>query len=507
MALGTALTSCQWNVGTIDVYLAYNAVPEKNPLKNVDKLKMRIEGPDMMPREKEFAISSKAGSIGNIPPGKDRILSVEGIDRSGRIRSRGVSTPFEVEEGRKEIYLFFSNKGEFSPPPSVSGSGWKANYTTEMRNYKNIKGRAFSAVQALPNGLLLITGGADPAVLDFLSPLGANSVIPTAELFDPTSGAFVSSVKRGECDEQGQALCMQEPRVFHTAGYVNDLERILVIGGEPITSPYSEIFDPVDFIFTPGPAPNIPRSRHVAGKLPGKGGSLVIAGGRNEVNQVLDSIEIFDSNEQSFVGGPPLGVARRGSRSVSTGNGVVVTGGFGDDGDATPTRQVDLIRANGDGSVSVDTYSDCLRKPRAWHTAVVVEDKDEKQVIFICGGISGNGEPDNTCECLDPETMKSEMAPENVKLFYARWGHTATVLPDQKVLVAGGFSTSTGSAVLQNAVLLDPVGGEYNLGVLPMNAARAGHSAALLTNGMVVLVGGVGQGGQPSTPDYEIYNP
>lgn len=69
----------------------------------------------------------------------------------------------------------------------------------------------------------------------------------------------------------------------------------------------------------------------------------------------------------------------------------------------------------------------------------------------------------------------------------ARSGHTATVLRDGKVLVAGGFNGD----YLDTAEIYDPKTGEFTaIGKLTM--PRSEHIAVLLENGKILLAGGVG---------------
>ena len=70
----------------------------------------------------------------------------------------------------------------------------------------------------------------------------------------------------------------------------------------------------------------------------------------------------------------------------------------------------------------------------------------------------------------------------------ARANHTATLLPDGKVLVGGGSSTA---GILVSAELYDSVTGLW-MGTGSLATARYAHTATLLSNGKVLVSGGVG---------------
>src|SRR6266850_2324949 len=68
----------------------------------------------------------------------------------------------------------------------------------------------------------------------------------------------------------------------------------------------------------------------------------------------------------------------------------------------------------------------------------------------------------------------------------ARGNHTATLLPNGKVLVAGGDNTS---GYLASAELYDPTSGTW-AATGSLNTARDAHTASLLPNGKVLVAGG-----------------
>src|SRR3954468_13525454 len=72
-------------------------------------------------------------------------------------------------------------------------------------------------------------------------------------------------------------------------------------------------------------------------------------------------------------------------------------------------------------------------------------------------------------------------------LIVARYEHTATLLSNGKVLVAGGYD---GSNVLASAELYDPKTGTFTL-TGSMTAARRVHTATPLSNGQVLVAGGI----------------
>src|ERR1051325_6841255 len=74
----------------------------------------------------------------------------------------------------------------------------------------------------------------------------------------------------------------------------------------------------------------------------------------------------------------------------------------------------------------------------------------------------------------------------------ARFAHTATLLPNGKVLAAGG-DNSVG-ATLSGAELYDPSSATWSA-TASLNTARAAHTATLLPNGKVLVAGGINSAG------------
>jgi hypothetical protein len=103
----------------------------------------------------------------------------------------------------------------------------------------------------------------------------------------------------------------------------------------------------------------------------------------------------------------------------------------------------------------------------------------------------------STCAALVGAPLATQGTPGNFvitgSLTMARFGHTATLLPNGKVLVAGG-----------GAELYDPASGAWSV-TGSLATARSGHTATLLPNGKVLVAGGVGPSGILASA--ELYDP
>jgi hypothetical protein len=91
-------------------------------------------------------------------------------------------------------------------------------------------------------------------------------------------------------------------------------------------------------------------------------------------------------------------------------------------------------------------------------------------------------------------------------LHTARMGHTATLLQNGTVLIVGGSSTGAAAGVLGSAEIYDPVAGTFTVLTNSLNTPRFGHTATLLANGEVLIAGGEDSSGTALT-SVEVYNP
>ena len=130
---------------------------------------------------------------------------------------------------------------------------------------------------------------------------------------------------------------------------------------------------------------------------------------------------------------------------------------------------------------------------RATHTATLLSNGR----VLIAGGMDGAG---TTAELYDP--ARGSFASAGRLASERSGGHAAVLLPSGKVLLAGGW---TGRAVTPSAELYDPAREAFAV-TGAMNSPRSGHTATLLpTTGKVLIVGGFD--GNARLASAELYDP
>jgi len=87
-----------------------------------------------------------------------------------------------------------------------------------------------------------------------------------------------------------------------------------------------------------------------------------------------------------------------------------------------------------------------------------------------------------------------------------RHGYSATLLPDGKVLIAGGGSClGPGDCILDSAEVYDPLAGRFKP-TGSMTVERSAHSATRLASGKILIAGGLDNTGQ-FMASAELYDP
>lgn len=171
---------------------------------------------------------------------------------------------------------------------------------------------------------------------------------------------------------------------------------------------------------------------------------------------------------------------------------VLIVGGYTDSGAVSKSGYVF------DPATKNFKLTGSLNAARALHTATLLQDG----TVLIVGGITDSlGDTIGTAELYHPNTNKFTQLAQALPGGLTLAGHTATLITgckcsdDGKVLIAGGFSgvAFEGRSLessLQHLFLYDPTVKTFtSMGILVED--RMFHSASLLPDGKVLLAGGI----------------
>jgi uncharacterized repeat protein (TIGR03803 family) len=331
----------------------------------------------------------------------------------------------------------------------------------------------------LPNGKVLVAGGITNADTG-----GAD--LSSAELFDSGSGKWTATG------------VMTYERYLHTATLLPD-GKVLVAGGAGATGALSsvELYDPSTGNWTLTNSMNAARIAHSATLLPN--GKLLIAGGTLDGTTDISSAELYDPATGAWIMTGSMTTNRANHTATLLPNGkVLVVGGASGHHGANAIPGAELY----DPLTGVWTPTGAPNTARgSYHTATLLSNG---KVLVVAGSVGNSSSTYTaTSELYDPTTATwTYTGSLNTG---ARHGHTATLLPNGTVLMAGGEG-GTNDDVLSSAELYDPATGVWTAtGYL--NTAREWHTATLLPNGQVLMAGGCGPGvGSPAIATAELYN-
>ncbi len=353
----------------------------------------------------------------------------------------------------------------------------------------------------LANGKVLVAGGQNGTAPGY-------TALASAELYDPALGTWTATGALGSA------------RAGHAAALLAD-GKVLVAGGQTRWIPLPAVYTATAFLYDPTAGTwsatgsmTAARRSFTLTRIPG--GLVVAAGGRNA--SYLSSAERYNVSAGTWGSAGALGAARSGHAAAllpdarvllaggSDGTGPagamleyspgtntwaeVETGGARVDHTATllPGGRVLVVGGEQSGWLSDAEIVD--RMNPAWTTAAAWGQADGTATLLPNGKVLLLGKAvfgDLSRGVLfDPET---ETAVSTTGAMVARRSkHTATLLADGDVLIVGGVDGS-GALVAQDEIY-DPDSDTFTALAVPLPTRRAEHAAALLPDGRVLVAGG-----------------
>ncbi|MGH2772212.1 MAG: kelch repeat-containing protein, partial [Actinomycetota bacterium] len=278
--------------------------------------------------------------------------------------------------------------------------------------------------------------------------------------------------------------------------------KVLVAGGRTAAGALSsaEIYDPAADSWSPAAAMGTGRFGHTATLLPS--GKVMVAGGATTTQQGITSVEIFDPASGTWTQAVPMLKPRYGHTATLLHTGkVLIAGGQGTpnslaDAELYSPGLLSLDpNAPGLTRTGATEPAGSLNQGRSFFTATLLPGGK----VLAVGGFRGprfeiddaddpgdSGGPYGKAEIYDPRSGQWSDARNNA---VGRWRHTATALKDGRVLVAGGNVTTGGGVPTDSAEIYNAADNSW-APAATMGVSRFSHTATLLPDGNVLVAGG-----------------
>lgn len=382
-----------------------------------------------------------------------------------------------------------------APPVSISITptttnllvGTSAKFTATVAGHTNTAVN-YMVVQGASGGQILNTG-------DYLAPKTPGVyTVRASSVADPSKYADAAVTVR---DYSGNFTPVTPPDGYdyHTASLLND-GSVLIVGGKGFKEAVHRQairYVPSTNSYQADANLSLARIEHAALRL--ASGKVVVAGGWDPTapgtpfDPVYKSTEIYDPETRSFSAGPDMTFPRRDHIATQLQDGrFLITGGLGLRGSgfgANPGTEIYDPVAN------TFVASGRMSSGRWLHTATLLADGR----VLIVGGRDNNCPDGSTCrvyslasaEIFDPIT--GTFTPTG-SLNISRWGHSATLLPNGRVLILGGESTDLENTDRTGvAEVYDPAIGQFTPWT-SLGEGRGFHTVTALNNGKLLVAGG-----------------
>jgi hypothetical protein len=321
------------------------------------------------------------------------------------------------------------------------------------------------AATLLPNGKVLVAGRGGGG--------------ETTELYDSASGTWTATGSLGVNVWDFTATLLPNGKVLAAGGLT------VVEGDMIVSSAECELYDPANGTWTSTGSLGHARDYHTATLLPN--GKVLVAGGFDRGS--VTSAELYDPVTETWTTtGSPGAVRLHSSATLLPDGKVLIVGGRTAGGALSSATELY------DPASGTWTSTGSLATARNDQTATLLPNG----LVLVAGGYNSTGSL-VSAELYDPT---SGSWTSTGSLGAAREGSETTLLPNGKVLVSGGLREGPGGAVLASAELYDPATGAWTA-TGSLGAARVGHTATLLPNGQVLVAGGFGSTG--TTASAELY--
>jgi len=338
--------------------------------------------------------------------------------------------------------------------------------------------RAAHTATLLPNGKVLVAAGQSPGFVRLAS----------AELYDPATGTWSNAGSMVGVRDSHSAVLLPTGKVLVMGGFTGSISHVS-----------AQLYDPQTNTWSGTGSMATSRMTFAATLLPN--GKVLAVGGESYPLNWLASAELYDPQSGTWSSAGSMATSRNAPGTKVLPNGkVLVAGGGNSAGYLASAELYDPVANSWAGTGSLATA-------RIYQASILLPNGK----VLTAGGVNASGALAST-ELYDPQTgtWSSTGGMTINRSSYNGLGLMTTVLPNGRVLVAGG---SSGSSTLTSAELYCPempgVPGTWASTGSMVNGFIGGRAVALASgpNAGKILVTGRGVVGSSAVLSAQLYNP
>ena len=311
----------------------------------------------------------------------------------------------------------------------------------------------------LPDGKVLVSGGAKD-----------NSA--SAELYDPRTGKWAPTGLMQTNRTYHTGTLLQNGKVLVAGGYADDHNGFIRV----VSS--AELYDPATATWAWTAPMTTNRAAHTATLL--SSGKVLVTGGISGSHNLADA-ELYDPVTERWTPTSPMSTNRfLHTATLLAGGDVLVAGGGGFD---FPVA-VEIYNPTTESWTATGPMSTTGNYLAMGHTATLLPGGQ----VLAAGGLSAHLGDSQTAQLYDAAASSWGLT---AGMRYTRYQPTATLLPRGQVLVVGGAEGYTaGPDAADFPEMYDPLNRSWSIAAPPTTPRLWGHTATLLANGQVLIAGG-----------------
>jgi N-acetylneuraminic acid mutarotase/murein DD-endopeptidase MepM/ murein hydrolase activator NlpD len=436
--------------------------------------------------------------IGGSDQASNPLSSVELFDPETETFRLMASLPNSLSSGQafnvgndKVVFIQRNGQGSGVAIFDYSSNSWKPGATVP-------KGGQSPAMTMLANGNIFVCGGWDEA--------------SDVEIYNPSGDSWTSLAPMAQGRTSPIATALSNGNVFITSGFAEGTDGAYALSSTEIYNPNSSpngasVLGPT--LPQPGPL-----GSGLANALMPSGKVLITGGGYSPsygaVNVPLAQAAIYDPASNIITAVGPMNVSRQNHTAIALTNGnVLLVGGITDQGYGSVTSAGITAVCELLGNAPTPQQPGEFVSTGTLATALIGQQATtltNGTVLLTGGGAGQDSATTATAQIYNPASASFRYTKDNMTT--PRTGHTSSLLPDGRVLIAGGSNGNpdTGGC-LSSTEIYDPVADTFTAAA-PMNYCRHGHQAVTLSDGRIMVISGYSETSSPIvTNTVEIFDP